>query len=188
MNVYDFDNTIYDGESAFDFFKFFLKKDKKLITFMPSIIIAFTKYKFGKLSIEEAMNKYGQKAVDYYLENPQFRGCISEFWDSHIKNIKPFYETVRKDDDLILSCSPEISLKEVCERLNIKSFIGTSIDEEKGKIDRLCLRENKVKAFFEQYPDSQIDDLYTDSFNDKPLMDISKNVYLVKGNKIKKIK
>jgi hypothetical protein len=48
--------------------------------------------------------------------------------------------------------------------------------------------DEKVKAFFEAYPNAEIDDLYTDSFNDKPLMDISKNVYLVKGNKIKKIK
>lgn len=188
MNVYDFDNTIYDGESAFDFFKFFMKKDKKLLLFLPSVIIAFTKYKMGRLSIEEAINKYGQKAVDYYIKNPDSKLLIPHFWDEHQKNIKPFYEKVRKDDDLILSCSPELSLEEICKRLNIKNYIGTVIDEEKGVISRLCLRENKVKAFFEAYPEAEIDDLYTDSFNDKPLMDISKNVYLVKGNNIKKIK
>ena len=27
MNVFDFDNTIYDGESGFDIFLYFLKKD-----------------------------------------------------------------------------------------------------------------------------------------------------------------
>ena len=150
MNVYDFDNTIYDGESAFHLFRFFMKKDKGLITFLPAVVTAFTKYKLGKLSVEEAINKYA--------------------------------------DDLILSCSPEISLSEICQRLDIKNFIGTSINEEEGKIERLCLRENKVKAFFEKYPNAEIDDLYTDSFNDKPLMDISKHVYLVKGYKIKKIK
>lgn len=188
MNVYDFDNTIYDGESAFHLFKFFLKKDRGLITFMPAVITAFTKYKLGKLTVEEAINKYAQRALDYYIANPHYKNCMEEFWDEHEKNIKPFYEKVRKDDDLILSCSPEISLSEICKRLNVKNYIGTSINEKKGKIERLCLRENKVKAFFERYPNSQIDDLYTDSFNDKPLMDISKNVYLVKGNKIKKIK
>ena len=25
MNVYDFDDTIYDGDSSIDFFKFFIK-------------------------------------------------------------------------------------------------------------------------------------------------------------------
>lgn len=188
MNVYDFDNTIYDGESAFHLFKFFLKKDKKLITFLPAVITAFTKYKLGKLTVEEALNKYAQRAVDYYVKNPHFRDCIPEFWDKHEKNIKAFYEKVRKDDDLILSCSPEISLEEICKRINVKNYMGTTINEAEGKIERLCLRENKLKAFFNEYPNAQIDDLYTDSFNDKPLMDISKNVYLVKGNKIKKIK
>ena len=31
MNVYDFDNTIYDGESVIDFFLYYCKKDKSLI-------------------------------------------------------------------------------------------------------------------------------------------------------------
>lgn len=188
MNVYDFDNTIYDGESAYHLFRFFMKKDKGLIKFMPSVILAFTKYKLGKLSIEEAINNYGKRALDYYLRNPAYKFCIPEFWDEHEKNIKPFYEKVRKDDDLILSCLPEISLSEICKRLGVKNYLGTSINEEAGTIERLCLRENKVTAFFEKYPNAEIDDLYTDSFNDKPLMDISKHVYLVKGNKIKKIK
>jgi flagellar biosynthesis protein FliR len=32
------------------------------------------------------------------------------------------------------------------------------------------------------------ENFYTDSLNDQPLIDISKNAYLVKGNKITKIK
>ncbi len=42
--------------------------------------------------------------------------------------------------------------------------------------------------FRERYPDGEIDNLYTDSYNDKPLMDISRNVFFVKGNKITQIK
>ena len=102
MNVYDFDNTIYDGESAFHLFRFFMKKDKGLITFLPAVVTAFTKYKLGKLTVEEAINKYAQRALDYYIENPHYKNCMEEFWDEHEKNIKPFYEKVRKDDDLIL--------------------------------------------------------------------------------------
>lgn len=29
VNVYDFDNTIYDGESGFDIFMFYLKRIRK---------------------------------------------------------------------------------------------------------------------------------------------------------------
>ena len=31
MRVFDFDNTIYDGESGLDIFLFYLKKEPKLI-------------------------------------------------------------------------------------------------------------------------------------------------------------
>ena len=31
MRVFDFDNTIYDGESGFDIFLYFLRKEPKLI-------------------------------------------------------------------------------------------------------------------------------------------------------------
>ena len=91
-------------------------------------------------------------------------------------------------DDLIISCSPEISLKIICERLGIKRYIGTVIDSKTEEISRLSFRENKVKAFFEEYPDTEIENFYTDSLNDQPLIDISKNAYLVKGDKITKIK
>ena len=39
MRVFDFDNTIYDGESIFDVFLYFLKKDfKTIIRFAPKFI------------------------------------------------------------------------------------------------------------------------------------------------------
>lgn len=192
MNVFDFDNTIYDGESAVDFFMYYLKKDKSLIKDIPQLIIAIIKYKAGKISIEEALNKYGKKVTEYYLKMTSGGTVISEdcedFWNTHIHKIKPFYNEIKQDDDIIISCSPEFSLKVICRRLGIKNYIGTEFNEKTGEFTRLCFRENKVKAFLSQYPDSQIENFYTDSMNDKPLMDISKNVYLVKGGKIRKIK
>jgi phosphoserine phosphatase len=45
-----------------------------------------------------------------------------------------------------------------------------------------------VPAFKERYPDEAIKNFYTDSINDKPLMDLAENVFMVKGDKIKRIK
>ena len=47
MNVYDFDKTIYDGDSTLDFYLFSLKKNPMLIRFLPVQIIGFIKYMFG---------------------------------------------------------------------------------------------------------------------------------------------
>ena len=40
----------------------------------------------------------------------------------------------------------------------------------------------------EMYPGAHIDNFYTDSMNDKAMMDISDHVFLVNGNKIEQIK
>lgn len=186
MNVYDFDNTIYDGESVVDFFLFYCKKDKSLIKYMPSVFLALLKYKAGKVTIEQALSRYGEKVGSFYRNN-QVEKDMVVFWDEHMHKIKPFYKDVQTDDDLIISGSPEFSLEIICKRLGIKRYIG-SIIEKDGSISRLCIREAKVKAFFEKYPDTEIENFYTDSINDIPLIEISKNAYLVKGNKITKIK
>ncbi len=187
MNVYDFDNTIYDGESVVDFFIFYCKKDKSLIKHMPSVFYALLKYKMGKATIEGALAQYGKSVGDFYRNNPDIETDVKVFWDEHMDKIKPFYKTIQSQDDLIISGSPEFSLDIICKRLGIKRYIGSVIEKD-GTISRLCIREAKVKAFLEQYPDTEIENFYTDSINDVPLMEISKNVYLVKGNKIKKIK
>ncbi len=187
MNVYDFDNTIYDGESVIDFFLFYCKKDKSLIKYIPSVFIALVKYKLGKVTIEQALAKYGEAVGSYYRDNDQIKDDMLTFWDKHMHKIKPFYKKIQTDDDLIISGSPEFSLEIICKRLGIKRYIG-SIIEKDGSIPRLCIREAKVKAFFEEYPDTEIENFYTDSINDMPLIEISKNAYLVKGSKITKIK
>lgn len=188
MNVYDFDNTIYDGESIIDFFFYYCKKDKELLKYIPTVINAMIKYKKGAITVEEAISRYGKTVTDYYVKNIGIGDDFYEFWNRHMHKIKPFYKDIQSDDDLIISCSPEISLKIICEKLGIKRYIGTAINNETGEITRLCFRENKVKAFFDEYPDTEIENFYTDSLNDQPLIDISKNAYLVKGKKITKIK
>ena len=44
MNVYDFDKTIYDGDSTADFYIFSLKRHKKILLLAPSLIGAFLKF------------------------------------------------------------------------------------------------------------------------------------------------
>ena len=56
------------------------------------------------------------------------------------------------------------------------------------KFTRLCFLENKVKLFQEQYPNVQIENFYTDSMNDRAMMDISNHVFLVKKNQVTQIK
>ena len=189
MNVYDFDDTIYDGESSLHLFFFYVKKTPRLLKELPRVLHALYRYKQGKMTVEQALEKYASDVEEYFRSIPDFEGDVIRFWDLHMKNIKPFYKAQQKEDDVIVTASPEIYMTEVCSRLGIKHCVGSLMDRETGRITRLCMRSKKVPAFLEAFPDAHIDNFYTDSLkNDRPLIDLADHAFLVKGNKIKQIK
>ncbi len=189
MTVFDFDNTIYDGESGLDFFLYYLKKEpKEVAKYIPKFGEAFLKYKMGKLSIDSVLSEYSYILKECCDKFDDIEENINIFWDEHEKNIKSFYAKIQKDDDVILSACPEIMLKEICKRIGIKNYIGSKIDIETGTIQSICYRDNKIKMFKEVYGDIEIDEFYTDSINDKPFMDIAKDAYYVTGDRIEKVK
>jgi len=189
MNVYDFDNTLYGGESGIQMFVFYLKKRPWLVCYAPFVLQILIEYKLHKVAtIDEVVEKYGWLFHAFIKGVEDFQADAREFWDKHEHRLCSFYQDLHQPDDLVISASPEHSLREVCARLGIKHYLGTVINEDTRMFDFVCFRDNKVKAFQERYPGQEIDNFYTDSMNDKPLMDISNRVFLVKKGKITQIK
>ncbi|MBR3767875.1 MAG: haloacid dehalogenase-like hydrolase [Clostridia bacterium] len=189
MNVYDFDNTIYRGESVLHFFFFYIKKTPYLLKYIPKVFHALLKYKAGKVTVEQALEEYAPFVEDYFKNISDLKADSVEFWDKHMHNIKPFYKEIQKEDDVIVTASPINTMQEVCKRLGIKHCVGSIIDEETGKITRLCMRSRKVPAFLEAFPEAHIDNFYTDSpKNDAPLIELADHAFVVKGDKITQIK
>ena len=150
MNVFDFDNTIYDGESFVDLFLAVLKKDPSVIRFAPMVISGVLKYKSGKLDLEQGLAQYAPHFEGYVSGMKDIPGLVKEFWDKNEIKIKPFYEKIRRDDDIIISASPEFVLAEIGKRIGLKNYIGSDIDPTTGKINFMCFRDNKVKIFKER--------------------------------------
>lgn len=188
MNVYDFDNTIYRGESGVDLFLYYLKKDPKLLAKIPWGLSAVLKYKAGKMSLEQALENYSGVVEDYCRGIENIDSDVTEFWDNNSRKIKSFYLRQRRDDDVILSACIDVVLEEICKRLNIKNYIASTTDLDSMKLVNFCFRENKVKAFRERYPDAVVENFYTDSYNDQPMIDLAQNAYLVRGDRLVKIK
>ena len=187
MNVYDFDNTIYDGESCFDLFKFYMKRDPSLIKLFPQVVKAFAKYKKGEVTLEQMVSEYAPIAEEK-LAKIDFENEPRQFWDKHMHKIKPFYKEIQKDDDLIITASPDFHIEEVAKRLGINNFLTSKVDKATGKIEFICIRQNKITAFKEKYGECDIENFYTDSSeNDAPLIALAKNAYVVKKNKITKV-
>ena len=180
MNVYDFDNTIYSGDSTTDFYLFCLKRHKKILLCMPSLFGAFIKYYVFKKG-----NKTQFKETMYtFLKYCDTEKDVNDFWDKHLKNIKDFYKKQHSDDDVIISASPQFLLKSLEKKLKI-TIIASDVDPKSGKYNGVnCYYDEKVRRFYELYPDAQIDEFYSDHYSDEPLAKISKNAFIVDEDKI----
>ena len=189
MNVFDFDDTIYNGESGIHMFLFFLRKHPGLIRHAPTILHGFIRYKRGLVTQEQVMEGYSDIFHDF-LRRVNLTEDLKAFWDEHERHLRrAFFKSYYRPGDLIISASPEQSLAEICGRLGAGRFIGTRVNLDTARFDFVCFRENKVKAFREQYPGEEIENFYTDSMNDKALMDIAKHVFMVgKKGKLQQIK
>ncbi len=186
MNVYDFDNTIYKGETVLDFYKFYLKKDISLLKYIPLIFSVLLRYKMRRISLEELEKKasiYSEKNIPHI-----FKFSAKEFWDKHESKIKDFYLKQQRADDVVVSASFSFLLDEICRRLGIRYCLCSELEPESGKIKRICYRDSKPEIFKENFPNAEIDNFYTDSLNDLPMIMLAKKAYLVKGEKLTEIK
>ena len=188
VNVYDFDNTIYDGETLIDYIMYYIKHDPKIWKYVPKLLFIAFKDACHLFTVDEAIKAYAAFLEGYYvnLDNPAEN--IVDFWNKNEKRIKPWYKEVQKESDIIVSGTLDFILEEISKRVGFKHYVGSSIDENTGKFKRLCFLDNKVKYFNELFPDAEIENFYTDSMNDKAMMDISRYVFLVKKDRITQIK
>lgn len=183
MNIYDFDKTIYDGDSTADFYFYSLKRHPSVLTYLPKLIGGFIKYyilkKGNKTDFKEKMYSF---LLCCHAEEE-----VNDFWDKHVHKIKEWYFAQQRPDDIIISASPEFLLAPLCKRLNINYLIASKVDSKTGKYTGInCHGEEKVRRLKDEYNISNCDAFYSDSHSDTPLAKIAKKSYMVKGNYITK--
>jgi phosphoserine phosphatase len=181
MNVYDFDNTLYHGESIFHFACFFVRKNPKCFKYLKVGYKLYRKYKKNDLSLEELENTIFPILESIHISKKEVDNLVDLFWQKKKKNLNQELLSQIKEDDVILSASPTFLLEKLS--LPTTHIFASEIDIENKKIEFLCFGENKRKKWRQLYKNKKIDKFYTDSFVDLPLMQISKEVYLVKKGK-----
>lgn len=181
INLFDFDKTIYDGDSTIDFYLYCLRCQPKLILALPMQILAFIRYTLGKIGKDQWKEGFfsflaGTKDVDL---------LILRFWKRHEKKIKPFYLEMEHSCDVVISASPEFLLTPICEKLRVKALIATKVDPKTGKISgKNCRGEEKVRRLGEALPDCRVMHCYSDSLTDEPILALAERSYLVRGQKL----
>lgn len=180
--LYDFDGTIYDGDSGIDFSLFAIKKYPKIIRRLPGMFIKILAYIFKLCSKEEMKTKL----FSYFQDIDDIDSFVKEFWEKHECKLKEFWTSKKSHkNDIIISASCTFWLKPIADKYKVCDLFGTDIDIKTGKIKgNNCHGKNKVAMFYKKYPKAIIQSMYTDSVNDLPLIEEAKEGYLVKKNKI----
>ncbi len=182
MNIYDFDGTIYNGDSTVDFYFFILKRHPAVVSHLPKQIFAALCFKSGKYSVTE----FKENFFSFLIGISDVSSEVDLFWKKNIKKIMPWYYEKKKESDIIISASPEFLLAPVCKILGNISLIASETDMKTGKFTgENCKGQEKVKRFRKKYGNAVIDDFYSDSLSDLPLARIAKRAFLVKKGKIR---
>lgn len=184
VNLYDFDNTIYKGDSSTDFFFYSLMCYPKIIKYVPSCIMAACKYKIKLITKTEM-----KETFFVFLESiDDIDKHIISFWNSHSCYIKEFYMKKDHSKDIIISASPEFLLKPITDELQVLDLIGSKVNKNTGKFTGLnCHGKEKVKRLNKRYKDLEVMRSYSDSKSDIPILKLAKKAYYVKGNKVRRI-
>ena len=181
MNAYDFDKTIYDGDSTADFYKYTFFKYPKTRKYFFVTAWSFFLYIIGYYTKTE----FKEKMYSFLKGIPDIDEALRSFWDSHIKNIKQYYLRQQAPDDIIISASPEFLLKPICERLGIEYLIASIVDAHTGKYTgENCYGEEKVKRLEAYMPDYKINEFYSDSVSDDPVGALAERSYIVRKENI----
>lgn len=175
MNVYDFDKTIFYPNSMVKFGFFCLRRHPKMFfTYLCPIIHNAIECAFKRCSKNKLYSILCSTIK--HLKNPD--KDISDFWKKYEKNIRGWYLKQKKDDDLIITGSPEYLIKPIADKLGVK-VIGTVVDRETGlMIGNIMMAKEKAKFIIEKDM-PVIENFYSDSLSDTPLALLSEHAFIV---------
>ena len=181
MNVYDFDGTIYDGDSSVDFYFFSLKQDKRVLKALPLQVVGMIKFLFSLIDKTEFKESFF--SFLNYLDN--IDKVLYLFTEQKRYKIKSWYLEQKREDDVIISASPDFIVERICNTCDINNVIASKVNNKTGKfLSPNCWGIQKVHRFEQEYSLELIDAFYSDSKSDEPIAQHAKSSYYIKGDKI----
>ena len=178
MDVYDFDGTLYRGDSTRDFLKWCTRRYPRAAFALPragvAAVACLKLHRIEKTQFKAALYRFLTYVPDVERE-------VERFWASREARIdgpcRPH------TGDVVISAGPEFLLRPVCERRGWK-LIASRVDSHTGRVlGPNCSGEQKVVRLRERFGNVHIDAFYSDSRNDDPLAALADEAYLVDASK-----
>jgi len=181
MNVFDFDNTLLRGDSTARFFAFCLRRYPRMRRDIPAQAVN------GLLFAVRLRKKqdFKQRMLHFLALIGDVDAAVDAFWQENMSRIKAWYPPRHRDDDVVISASPEFLIRPACAKLGIECVIGSPVDKYTGHFyGPNCHGQEKVSRFHARFPGAKIEEFYSDSHSDDPLAALAERAYLVKGERL----
>lgn len=177
MNVYDFDKTIYDGDSTVDFYFYCLRRYPSVWAKVPRVLWHGLRLRLGRITKTQFKSVF----FEFITALPCLSAAVQAFWNQHLHKIKAFYYRQQRQDDVIISASPAFLLSPAMELLHIQYLIATEVDVRTGRLTgENCYGAEKARRF-RAWGGTEIERFYSDSRSDAPLAALARQSYLVRG-------
>ena len=180
IDVYDFDGTIYDGDSTADFVLFSLRRHPGVIAGLPRVAFAALRLLVRNIGLTQFKSVlFGEMSKRFSLEEE-----AELFWKdmNTRKKLGPwFFETPRDLPIVIASASPEFELRHAAKILGVDTLIDTKCDMKTGALTgKNCKGAEKISRIREVIGDYEVRAMYTDDAKaDGPLLAIAREQYIV---------
>ena len=176
MDAYDFDGTLYRGDSTADFVRWCVRRHPRVALTLPRTAVAAAA--LGARAIDKTRFK---SALYRFLPLvPDIDREVERFWAAHERRITGPCQP--QQGDLVISASPEFLLRAPCERRGLE-LIASQVDPHTGRtLGPNCSGPEKVARFRAAHPDETLDRFFTDSQTDAPMAALAEKAFLVRHN------
>ena len=120
-----------------------------------------------------------------YLRFIDLDRALEGFWRANLPRVKPWYRSTHREDDVVISASPEFLIRPACQALGIAHVLASPVDSRTGVYSGLnCHGQEKVRRFRQLWPEARVENFYSDSHSDDPMAAIAEKAWLVRGDRI----
>lgn len=199
LGIFDVDFTLTKKETLIQLYLFMLKKNIRLIKYIPRNIMAGIFYGIGIYDAEKSKETF-IKFLDG-INEADMKHLVKEFYEERLSKIlyKDAIDTIKKLKKqgykiYLISASPEVYLEELYNIKEVDKIIGTKLKVENGiyksaiegsnnkgeeKVRRLkeVLKEENIEVDFKNSY------MFSDSLADLPLFKLVGNPYLINSKK-----
>ena len=187
IDVYDFDGTIYDGDSTVDFWLYCLRRKPSLLRFLPRQALA------GLMMAVKAWDFTRGKGVFLrFLAAIDGEALARDFWNNPrtLEKVGAWFGTRPRDLPFVIaSASPQFMLTPIAERLGALHLVATRVDLATGRLEgENCRAAEKISRLHKLLGDFSVRAMYTDNVKaDGPLLALADERYLVTHGKLERL-